>query len=110
LVEPINITLRYLQLVWQMPNYDCWEEHPEYLHPYSLATTYGGLAAVAELQSLGMLPTVKFDAEKLAGEVKAFIEEHAVLQGRFIKHLLRLRTARRFRHWQKAAWMPAFSD
>ncbi|KAF0106669.1 MAG: glycoside hydrolase 15-like protein, partial [Chloroflexi bacterium] len=42
LSEPIEITLHYLQLVWMLPNYDCWEEHPEFLHPYSLATVYAG--------------------------------------------------------------------
>ena len=46
LSESIETTLRYIQLVWQLPNYDCWEEHPEYLHPYSLTTLYGGFAAV----------------------------------------------------------------
>lgn len=88
LIEPIQTTLRYLKLVWQMPNYDCWEEHPEYLHPYSLATTYGGLAAVAEMQVQGLLPSIPFEARRLADEVKLFIDQHAVCDGRFSKHLL----------------------
>lgn len=87
LAKPIATTLHYLKLVWQMPNYDCWEEHPEYLHPYSLATTYGGLMAIAGLQKEGLLPQLNFDAAGLAGEVKEFIEKYAVLDGRFIKHL-----------------------
>lgn len=87
LSTPISTTLAYLKLAWQLPNYDCWEEHPEYLHPYSLATTYGGLMAIADLQKEGLLPQISFDAAGLANEVKAFIEKYAVLDGRFIKHL-----------------------
>lgn len=87
LVDPIITTLRYLKLVWQMPNYDCWEEHPEYLHPYSLATTYGGVAAIAELKAAGKLGACTFDASGFAAEVKTFLSDHAILDGRFIKHL-----------------------
>jgi GH15 family glucan-1,4-alpha-glucosidase len=53
LIEPIRITLRYLDLVWQLPNYDCWEEHPEYLHLYSLATVFAGFNSMACLQEKG---------------------------------------------------------
>jgi GH15 family glucan-1,4-alpha-glucosidase len=87
LIEPITTTLRYLQFVWQLPNYDCWEEHPEYLHPYSLATIYGGVAAIAELQAAGKLTACKIDAAGFAVEVNAFIAKNAILNGRFIKHL-----------------------
>jgi len=49
--DSVNITVRYLKAVWQLPNYDCWEEHPEYLHPYSLAAVYSGLMAVERLRA-----------------------------------------------------------
>ena len=88
LVEPIDTTLRYINLVWQLPNYDCWEEHPEYLHPYSLATLYGGLAAVGQLQTEGKMQGCSFDAGRLAEEIKEFLSKYAVLKGRFVKHLL----------------------
>lgn len=87
LSESIETTLRYIQLVWQLPNYDCWEEHPEYLHPYSLATLYGGLAAVGQLQAEGKFRGCSFDAVRLADEIKDFISKYAVLNGRFVKHL-----------------------
>lgn len=87
LTAPINTSLRYLKLVWQLPNYDCWEEHPEYLHPYSLATSYGGLVAVAELQKQGELKGCTFKAAELAEEIKEFLAQHAVLNGKFAKHL-----------------------
>lgn len=87
LVEPIKVSVRYLQLVWQLPNYDCWEEHPEYLHPYSLASIYGGLAAIAEFDSVPELAECASDARELAGEVKRFLANFAIHDGRFIKHL-----------------------
>jgi GH15 family glucan-1,4-alpha-glucosidase len=87
LSEPINTTLCYLKLVWQLPNYDCWEEHPEYLHPYSLSTIYGGLSAVADLQSAGRLQDCPINAAELAAEVKEFLASRALLNGRFVKHL-----------------------
>lgn len=86
-VEPIKVTIRYLQLVWQLPNYDCWEEHPEYLHPYSLASIYGGLAAIAELGSVPELADCAREACNLADKVKSFLAQNAIQDGRFIKHL-----------------------
>jgi GH15 family glucan-1,4-alpha-glucosidase len=87
LVDPIEVSIRYLQLVWQLPNYDCWEEHPEYLHPYSLASIYGGLAAIAELESVPELAACARAARDLAGKVKDFLAQNAIHDGRFIKHL-----------------------
>ncbi|MBA4375937.1 MAG: glycoside hydrolase [Anaerolinea sp.] len=87
LIDPINVTMHYLKLVWQLPNYDCWEEHPEYLHPYSLATTYGGVAAIADLKAAGKISSCTFDAQGFADEIKAFLTDHAILNGKFIKHL-----------------------
>ncbi len=87
LLEPINVSVRYLQLVWQLPNYDCWEEHPEYLHPYSLASIYGGLKAVASWSDQPQLSACAKMAGDLAGEIKRFLADYAVVDGRFIKHL-----------------------
>lgn len=87
LVEPIKSSIRYLKLVWQLPNYDCWEEHPEYLHPYSLASIYGGLAAIAEFTSVAELADTAQFARELAAEVKDFLSQNAIQEGRFIKHL-----------------------
>ncbi len=87
LCEPIQITLRYLELVWKLPNYDCWEEHPEYLHPYSLATAYAGFDAIASLIRIGHMKAGTVDVEWLAGQVKDFILKYAVHDGRMVKHI-----------------------
>ncbi len=87
LCEPIQITLRYLELVWKLPNYDCWEEYPEYLHPYSLATAFAGFDSIAALVRTGQMGTGPVAAEELAGQVKDFIMKYAVYQGRVVKHV-----------------------
>lgn len=87
LAEAINTTLRYLSLVWQHPNYDCWEEHPEFIHPYSLATVYGGACAADWLVKGGWLDSTVVDASTLAAQVKTFIDRYAVVNGKLVKHL-----------------------
>ena len=83
----IKVTLRYLALTWKMPNYDCWEEHPAYLHPYSLACVYGGLNEMALLQKEGKIHGVEMDLESLAAEVQKFILDFGVVAGRIVKHI-----------------------
>lgn len=87
LYESIQITLRYLELVWMVPNYDCWEEHPEYLHPYSLATVYAGFNSVAGLEKSGKLKAGRVPAAALAERVREFMACFAVENGRLVKHI-----------------------
>jgi|LDZU01.1.fsa_nt_gi GH15 family glucan-1,4-alpha-glucosidase len=93
LIEPIQITLRYLDLVWQLPNYDCWEEHPEYLHLYSLATVYAGFNSTASWQEKGLIPENEILLSKKAAQVKEFLLKYAVLDGRMVKHAWPARNA-----------------
>jgi GH15 family glucan-1,4-alpha-glucosidase len=83
----INTTIRYLRAAWQLPNYDCWEEHPEFLHPYSLSAVYGGLNAVAALISSGHLKECTFPVEAYAREVKDFLSRAAISDQRIVKHV-----------------------
>ena len=85
--EPVQITLRYLELVWRLPNYDCWEEHPEYLHPYSLATAFAGFDSIAALVRAGLMDAGPVAVENLAAQVKEFILKYAVHDELFVKHI-----------------------
>lgn len=87
LSKAVDITMRYLSQVWMLPNYDCWEEHPEFLHPYSLATIYGGASAVSRMVSEGLLDRSSIDAGDLAQKVKDFIDKHAIFDGILVKHI-----------------------
>ena len=87
LAEPIQTTLRYLELVWKLPNYDCWEEYPEYLHPYSLATVFAGFDSMASLVRSGHMEAGPVALDELAEQVKEFIWNYGVKDGRFVKHI-----------------------
>lgn len=78
----VDLTVRYLSALWHVPNYDCWEEHPAYLHPYTLAAIYAGLRAVAGLPVAGAAR-----AGAVAGEVRSFLLVHGVHEGRLVKSL-----------------------
>jgi GH15 family glucan-1,4-alpha-glucosidase len=71
----VSLTLRYISLCWRMPNYDCWEEFGDRLHPATLACLYGGLTAARNL--------VKQDeaekATRLAGDIRDYILRNGVL-------------------------------
>ncbi len=83
----IETTIRYLRATWRLPNYDCWEEHPEFLHPYTLSAVYGGLKAIADLTTLGKGSFASLKVDAFAEQVKEFLEKNARDEGRFAKHL-----------------------
>lgn len=87
LAEPIQTTLKYLELVWKLPNYDCWEEHPEFLHPYSLASVFAGFDSMAFLARSGYMAFGSIAVEGIAGQVKEFILKYGVNGGRLVKHI-----------------------
>ena len=49
-VPAVRLVIRYLAALWRSPNYDCWEEHRQEIHPATLAAIYGGLCAVAKME------------------------------------------------------------
>ncbi|CAN7440743.1 glycoside hydrolase family 15 protein [Paenibacillus sp. LjRoot153] len=88
--ESIEITVDYVMTFWHYPNFDCWEEYPEYVHPATLACLYGGLKALGELEERPAL------IEK-AELIRHFIHTHAVHDGRFVKSI----------HCVNEVWQPA---
>jgi len=86
LKEPIEITLRYLGLVWRIPNYDCWEENPDFLHTYSISAIYAGLQAAVDMRVSGRLDLKNTSVEILTEEVRSFILNSAVKNSRLVKY------------------------
>jgi len=86
--EAVLTTLNYLRLVWKLPNYDCWEEYPEYLHPYSLGTVYAGFSSALNFVSTGIFTDPDRTIAVCAGEVKDFIQKYSVANGQLVKHIL----------------------
>ena len=81
------VTLDYLELVWLTPNYDCWEEYPEYLHPYSLASAFAGFRAAEEMIRAGWLEGDADRCARLAANASAYLLTYGVLEGRLAKHI-----------------------
>jgi GH15 family glucan-1,4-alpha-glucosidase len=68
----------YLCAVWSQPNFDCWEEHPELLHPSTLGALVAGIRAAASLLHDDALNGV-------ADTIRSFVLTHGVLDGSFVK-------------------------
>lgn len=82
-LESVNLVLQYLSIVWSIPNSDCWEEHPDHIHPSTLACVAGGVKAI----SCYLDPFSRTAAETLAGTIRSFIIQHSHPSGRFPKYI-----------------------
>lgn len=45
----IRLVVTYLGALWPYPNYDCWEEFGDKVHPSTLGAIYGGLRAASDV-------------------------------------------------------------
>jgi len=87
LAESILLTARYLCAVWKLPNYDCWEEHPDQIHTYSLGAVYGGLTAVHEFIAAGLTGISDASVQLVTSEIRNFIIQNAIIDGALIKQI-----------------------
>jgi len=86
--QSVRDVLAYLKLVWRLPSYDCWEEHPDLMHPNSLACTYGGMQAALSLADSCGLPIDKDGIDLEAETIRRFTLENGVCEGVILKHIL----------------------
>lgn len=77
----IELTLQYISEFWPWPNFDCWEEYPDFVHPSSLACLYGGLQSIGQLEE-------RQELKEKAAEIKRFLLDHCVYEGRFVKSVV----------------------
>jgi GH15 family glucan-1,4-alpha-glucosidase len=92
----------YLAGLWARPNYDCWEEFPDHVHPHTLAAIYGGLAAYEEIESREARVEsgesreehrkpgdesreARIKSREARQAIKSYIEAHFVHAGHFVK-------------------------
>jgi GH15 family glucan-1,4-alpha-glucosidase len=75
--QAAQLVAGYLEALWHMPCFDCWEEFPEDVHPHTLAAVYGGLVAAEGL--LGV------DYQSIRGKVRDYLLEHNLNSGHFVK-------------------------
>jgi len=77
LEEASHLTAAYLSALWRLPCYDCWEEFPDRIHSYTLASIWAGLEAHQEVSSA--------DHETHLVPLKRLLIEKAVAGGGFVK-------------------------
>ncbi|MFQ6058513.1 MAG: glycoside hydrolase family 15 protein [Anaerolineae bacterium] len=88
--QAVDLVVRYLAALWLHPCYDLWEEHPQYLHPYTLAAIYAGLKAADSMEaavggSFGFAQDRRSSA--VVEEIRRFVLERGVRDGRLVKHI-----------------------
>jgi GH15 family glucan-1,4-alpha-glucosidase len=69
----------YLVALWRHPCYDCWEELPDKIHPYTLAAIYAGLEAQSDLSGTDHSATLK--------QIPEFLHGRAVRDGHLVKFI-----------------------
>jgi len=78
--QAVHLIGSYLATLWRFPCFDLWEEHPDKVHPYTLAAVYAGLQAASTLTGGKAWPLT-------CEEVRRFVLEHGVRDGHLVKYL-----------------------
>ena len=78
--QSLTLARDYLLALWRQPCSDCWEEHEEQMHTYSLAAVAAGLEALGELLEDPF-------ATRGAVKIRQFFLAAAVEDGRLVKSL-----------------------
>ncbi len=84
--QAVDLIARYLQALWQHPCYDLWEEHPDYLHPYTLATIDCGLMVAEEL--LTLVQSRRLLWQEARDHIHHFVLTHGVRDGHLVKYIV----------------------
>ena len=79
----INLILQYLLAFWDSPCYDCWEEHLEAVHPYTLAAILAGIEAINHLQ----IPEIDLPLTETAFKIKSQLNENAIHPNGYVRKL-----------------------
>jgi GH15 family glucan-1,4-alpha-glucosidase len=82
--ESVALVVRYLSASWKLPNSDCWEEHPDELHPHTLAALYGGLRAAERLAAQYGLASAQVETG-LPERLRSYVLDHGVLARHLVK-------------------------
>jgi len=77
--ESVRMTIDYIALLWDKPNYDCWEEFGDRVHGSTLACLYGGINSINRY--LGEVELLR-----LAADIKTYVIDNLVSAGHFMKN------------------------
>jgi GH15 family glucan-1,4-alpha-glucosidase len=79
----IELITEYLLCLWERPNFDCWEEYGDQVHPATIAAIYGGLTAVLPILSDALTSRVQLQLQ----EMKNYVLQKGTAMGRFTKSI-----------------------
>jgi len=82
LTPSIELTLDYLTACWQLPNFDCWEEAGDRIHPVTQAAIFAGVKAME-----AFLPARATELAQLAKSIRQFVFANGTANGQFVKSI-----------------------
>ena len=77
----IELMVDYLLPLWKLPNFDCWEEYGEDIHPSTIAAIYGGLHGVKTWMDQERQGKI----DKVLQQMKHFTQQEAIENHHYIK-------------------------
>lgn len=80
----VESIINYLISFWDTPSYDCWEEHLDAIHPYTLAAIYGGLKSAYKY----LLPHTWLPVENTIVKIRTFIRKNCVHPDGYYRKLI----------------------
>ena len=79
LLKAAQLVAAYIGGLWNRPCFDCWEEFPDQVHPYTLAAIYAGLGAHAHISNT--------DHQPLLADIRSFLQDKAIHNGHYVKFI-----------------------
>jgi GH15 family glucan-1,4-alpha-glucosidase len=80
----LELIIRYAIAFWDSACYDCWEEHLEAVHPYTLAALHAGFQAVSKLS----IPEIQLPLAETAQEMQTYLRTHAIHPEGYVRKLI----------------------
>jgi len=80
----VELILKYLITFWDSPCYDCWEEHMEAIHLYTLASIHAGLISAQKILNNQTRLPISETIEK----IRTYIKEKAVHPDGYYRKLI----------------------
>ena len=78
--DSIRTIVNYLTMVWEFPNYDCWEENGDQVHPSTLACVFGGIEGINQFLK-------EKELSVLSQDIREFILSNLTKDKRFPKYI-----------------------
>lgn len=79
----LSLIAEYLLPLWRMPNFDCWEEYGDRVHPSTVGSIYGGLKTICPWVEEAVRQAIQIELPV----IEEFLLTQGTYGGRFIKSI-----------------------